>query len=159
MKLKIEIKGWQFQARKYQKTSAGMALSFLEVRGSTRAGYAVLLFLLWLPWHFFCFFCLQLPPAWGFPGSSAGEESACKVGDLGSFPGLGRSPGERKSYTLQYSGLENSHGLVHGVAKSQTQLSEQVPVGWINKAKPMWQGRQKSSKKPEAQLRLKSRCS
>ena len=34
--------------------------------------------------------------------------SACDVGDLGSIPGLGRSPGEGKSYPLQYSGLENS---------------------------------------------------
>ena len=34
--------------------------------------------------------------------------SACNAGDLGSIPGLGRSPGERKSYPLQYSGLENS---------------------------------------------------
>ena len=70
------------------------------------------------------FFCWQLPPAWGFPGGSAGEESACKLGDLGSFSGLGRSPGEGKGYTLQYSALENSHVLVHGAAKSQTQLSE-----------------------------------
>ena len=44
----------------------------------------------------------------GFPGSSAGKESACHVGDLGSIPGLGRSPGEGKGYPLQYSGLENS---------------------------------------------------
>ena len=44
----------------------------------------------------------------GFPGSSAGKESACHVGDLGSIPGLGRSPGEGNSYPLQYSGLENS---------------------------------------------------
>ena len=43
-----------------------------------------------------------------FPGSSAGKESACNVGDLGSIPGLGRSPGEGKGYPLQYSGLENS---------------------------------------------------
>ena len=43
----------------------------------------------------------------GFPCSSAGKESACNVGDLGSFPGLGRSPGKRKGYSLQYSGLEN----------------------------------------------------
>ena len=35
-------------------------------------------------------------------------ESACNVGDLGSTPGLGRSPGEGKGYPLQYSGLENS---------------------------------------------------
>ena len=44
----------------------------------------------------------------GFPGSPAGKESACKVGDLSSIPGLGRSPGEGKGYPLQYSGLENS---------------------------------------------------
>ena len=44
----------------------------------------------------------------GFPCGSAGKESACNVGDLGLFPGLGRSPGEGKGYTLQYSGLENS---------------------------------------------------
>ena len=44
----------------------------------------------------------------GFPGSSAGKESACNAGDPGSIPGLGRSPGEGNSYPLQYSGLENS---------------------------------------------------
>jgi len=55
-----------------------------------------------------------------FPGSSAGKESACSVGDLGSIPGLGRSPGEGKGYLLQYSGLENSMDCIaHGVAKSQ----------------------------------------
>ena len=44
----------------------------------------------------------------GFPCGSAGKEFACNVGDLGSFPGLGRSPGEEKGYTLQYAGLQNS---------------------------------------------------
>ena len=44
----------------------------------------------------------------GFPCGSAGKESACTVGDLGSIPELGRSPGEGKGYPLQYSGLENS---------------------------------------------------
>ena len=44
----------------------------------------------------------------GLPGSSAGKESACNAGDLGSIPGLGRSPGEGNAYPLQYSGLENS---------------------------------------------------
>ena len=44
----------------------------------------------------------------GFPDSSAGKESACNVGDLGSIPGLGKSPSERKGYPLQYSGLQNS---------------------------------------------------
>ena len=43
-----------------------------------------------------------------FPGGSAGKEFACNAGDLGSTPGLGRSPGEGNSYPLQYSGLENS---------------------------------------------------
>ena len=43
----------------------------------------------------------------GFPGGSAGKESACNVGDLGLIPGLGRSPGEGKGCPFQYSGLEN----------------------------------------------------
>ena len=60
-----------------------------------------------------------------FPGGSAGKEFACNAGDLGSTPGLGRSPGEGKGYPLQYSGLENSMGCtVHGVAKSWTRLSD-----------------------------------
>ena len=54
---------------------------------------------------------------------------SANAGDLGSIPGLGRSPGEGKGNSLQYSGLENSMGRgdwrapVHGVTKSQTQLS------------------------------------
>ena len=67
---------------------------------------------------------------WGaFPGGSDSNESACNVGDLGSIPGLGRSPGEEKGYPLHYSCLENSmergawQVTVQGVAKSQTQLS------------------------------------
>ena len=59
--------------------------------------------------------------ALGFPCSSAGKESACNAGDLGSIPGsadlglisgLGRSPGEGIGYPLQYSGLENSRDCV-----------------------------------------------
>ena len=46
-----------------------------------------------------------------FPGGSDGKESACNVGDLGSVPGLGRSPGGGHGNPLQYSGLENPHGL------------------------------------------------
>ena len=54
------------------------------------------------------------------PGSWAGKESACNVGDLGSILGLGRSPGEGKGYPLQYSGLENSMDCtVHGVTESE----------------------------------------
>ena len=60
----------------------------------------------------------------GFTDSSVGKESACNAGDLGSVPGLRRSPGEGKGYPLQYSGLENSMDcIVHEVTKSQTQLS------------------------------------
>ena len=61
----------------------------------------------------------------GFPGGSAGKESASNAGDLGSIPGSGRSPGEGKGYPLQYSGLENSMDcIIHGVAKSRTWLSD-----------------------------------
>ena len=56
---------------------------------------------------------------------SAGKESACNARDLGSIPHLGRSPGEGNSYPLQDSDLENSmECTVHGVAKSQTRLSD-----------------------------------
>ena len=57
----------------------------------------------------------------GFPGGSDGKESACNAGDLGSIPGLGRSPGEGNGNPLQYSDLENSmdrgawQAVVHGV--------------------------------------------
>ena len=65
----------------------------------------------------------------GFPGGSAGKESACNVGDLGSIPALGTSPGEGHGNPLQYSGLENYmdrgawQATVHGVTKSHTQLN------------------------------------
>ena len=45
-----------------------------------------------------------------FPGGSDGKESACNTGDLGSVPGLGRSPGGGHGHPLQYSCLENPHG-------------------------------------------------
>ena len=58
----------------------------------------------------------------GFPGGSAGKESARNAGDLGVIPGLGISPGEGKGYPLQYSGRENSMNcIVLGVAKNRTQ--------------------------------------
>ena len=54
----------------------------------------------------------------GFPGGSAGKESTCNAGDLGSIPGLGRSPGEGNGYLLQYSSAENSMDCtLNGVAK------------------------------------------
>ena len=60
----------------------------------------------------------------GFPCGSSGKESACNAGDLGSIPGLGRTPEEGKGDPLQYSGLENYMDcIVHGVTKSQIRLS------------------------------------
>ena len=61
-----------------------------------------------------------------FPGGSEIKASACNVGDLGSIPGSGRSPGEGNDKPLQYSCLENPMdggawwAIVHGSAKSQT---------------------------------------
>ena len=63
----------------------------------------------------------SLPKPRGFPCGSAGKESAYKVGDLGSIPGLGKSPGGGKVYPLHYSRLENSvNCIIHGNAKSWT---------------------------------------
>ena len=65
----------------------------------------------------------------GFPGSSAGKDSACNAGDPASIPGLGRSPGEERGNSLQYSCLENPvdrgawWATVHWVEKSWTRLS------------------------------------
>ena len=57
----------------------------------------------------------------GFPCGSAGKESVCNVGDLGSIPGLERSLREGIGYPLQYSGLENYIDyIVHGIAESDT---------------------------------------
>ena len=62
----------------------------------------------------------------GFPDGSDGKESACNARDLGSIPGLERSPGEENGYPLQYYCLEifmdrrASQATVHGIAKSRT---------------------------------------
>ena len=53
------------------------------------------------------------------------KESTCSVGDLGSIPGLRRSPGEGRGYPPQYSGLETPMDcMVRGVTKRQTRLSD-----------------------------------
>ena len=65
----------------------------------------------------------------GFPSGSVDKEFACNAGDLGSIPGLGRSPGEGNGNPLQYSCLEKSmdrgtrQATVHWMAKSRSQLS------------------------------------
>ena len=69
-------------------------------------------------------------PLLGFPGGSDGKASACRPGDLGSVSGLGRSPRGGNGNPLQYSCLENPMDreawstTVHGIAKSQTRLSD-----------------------------------
>ena len=67
---------------------------------------------------YFCQLVLMLRTVWEtgfFPGGSDGKESACNVGDLGSLLGLGRSPGERNGYPLQYYCLDNymDRGATH----------------------------------------------
>ena len=84
-----------------------------------------LVYVSFLPLPFSKFLCQPLPFWLGFSGGSAGKESTRNVGDLGLTPGLRKSSGEGNGYPLQYSGLENSTGcIVHGVAKSQMQLSD-----------------------------------
>ena len=68
---------------------------------------------------------LPTPVFLGFPYGSAVKEFTCNAGDLGSIPGLGRSPGEGKGCPFPYSGLENPMDcIVHGVTKSRTWLSD-----------------------------------
>ena len=75
---------------------------------------------------------IPLPLQDRFPGSSVGKESTYNAGDLGSIPGLGRSPGGGHGNPLQYFCLQNPMdraawwAIVHGVAKSGTQLK---PLG------------------------------
>ena len=64
----------------------------------------------------------------GFPDSSVGKESTCNAGDLGSIPGLGRSPGEGIGYPLQYSW-----------ASLVTQLIKNLPAMWETLLDP-WVG-------------------
>ena len=75
-------------------------------------------------------FILCLVVVWGFPCGLDSKESACNAGDLGSIPGSGRSPGEANGNPVQCSCLENRMdrgawwATVHGLAKSQTRLSD-----------------------------------
>ena len=66
----------------------------------------------------------------GFPAGSAGKESACNAGDLGSIPGLGRSPEEGNSYAFQYSGLENP--MDRGAWQATVHGSQRVRHDWAN---------------------------
>ena len=120
------------------------------ISGSERSagegiGYPLLYYWasLWLSWLRICLQCrrprfnswikkfhwrrdrLPTPVFLDFPRGSANKESSCNAGDLGLIPGLGRSPGEGKSYPFQYSGLENFLDcIIHGVTKSHTWLND-----------------------------------
>ena len=91
------------------------------VVSSSRSGL-VLLPIFQLPWGQETLFIA--------PGGSDSKDSVCNAGDLALIPGLGRSPGERNSCSLQYSGLENSmdrrawRATIHGVTNSQTRLRD-----------------------------------
>ena len=68
-----------------------------------------------------------------FPGGSDGKESVCNAGDLGSIPGLGRSPGGGHGNPLQYSCLENSHGQRGQAGYHQSIGSQRVEHNWATK--------------------------
>ena len=68
----------------------------------------------------------------GFPGGSDGKESTCNVGDLGSTPGLGRSPEGGHGNPLQYSCLENPHGQ-RSLASYSPWGSQRVRQNWATK--------------------------
>ena len=78
----------------------------------------------------YLFFFLSTFLSLGFLGGSDGKASAPNAGDSGSIPGSGRSLGEGNGNPLQCSCLENSMdggawwATVHGITKSQTQLSD-----------------------------------
>ena len=78
---------------------------------------------------------------WGFPGRSAGKESACNTGDPSWIPGLGRSPEEGIGYPLQYYGLPSDSdgkestchagdlGLIPGLGRSPGEWLS-TPIFW-----------------------------
>ena len=70
----------------------------------------------------------NLPVPMGFPCGSTDKESACNVGDLGLIPGLGKSPGGRHGNPLQYSCLENLHGMHSSWGRKELDTTEQLSL-------------------------------
>ena len=84
---------------------------------------------------------LPTPVFLGFPAGSGGKESACNMGDLGLIPGLGRSPGGGHGNPLQYSCLENPHGLRIPVGYSprggkESDMTEQLNTAYRENPNP-----------------------
>ena len=79
----------------------------------------------------------QVIIGWGFAGGSDSKESACSVGDLGSTPGLGRSPGGGHGNPIQYSCLENPHGQRSLVGYSPWGCRELAMTERLNTAKSL----------------------
>ena len=75
---------------------------------------------------YFSFFC-GVSSIIGLP-SWLRWESACNAGDLGSIPGLGRSPGGGKGYPLQHSGLGNSRDYVVPGGRKESDMTEQLSL-------------------------------
>ena len=73
----------------------------------------------WVKWYTNLMYYIHICRDMGFPGSSAGKESACNAGDLSSIPGSGRFPGEGIGYPLQYSW-----------ASLMTQMVKNLPAMW-----------------------------
>ena len=103
-------KGWGSERQRWSELYEGqvslwfaLGYSFIEHNEQILSGWCLSDSLHLIFVH--CVWCLL-----GFLGGSDGKESICNMEDLGSVPGLGRSPGEGNGYPLQYSGLENSHG-------------------------------------------------
>ena len=71
-------------------------------------------------------YSLIYPASLGFPGGSAGKESACNAGVLNLIPGLERSPGEGKGYPLQWPG--EFHGLHSRWGHKELDITEQLSL-------------------------------
>ena len=92
--------------------------SWLQSMGSQRIGHD------WATQHSINEICFIF---FGFPGGSAGKESTCNAGDLGSIPGLGRFPGEGNGNPLHYSCLKNPLECInHGITESD--MTEQISL-------------------------------
>ena len=84
-------------------------------------------------------------PIWGFPGVSVLKNLPANAGNVDSIPELGKSPGERNGYPLQYSCLENSMdrgawwATVHGIAKIDWACMHDNLILWFFIVSPCWE--------------------